>query len=58
VTRRPHPTDGRAKLVEATRTGKELARRADEILATPPPGLSALGPEELETLRRLLSQSR
>ena len=58
VQRRPHPTDGRAKLVEATRTGKELARRADEILATPPPGLSALSPEELETLRRLLSRSR
>ena len=58
VQRRPHPTDGRAKLVEATRTGKELARRADEILATPPPGLSALSPEELEMLRRLLSRSR
>jgi DNA-binding MarR family transcriptional regulator len=58
VQRRPHPTDGRAKLVEATRKGKELARRADEILATPPPGLAGLGAEELETLRRLLSQSR
>jgi DNA-binding MarR family transcriptional regulator len=56
--RRPHPTDGRAKLVEATPKGKELARRADEILATPPPGLAALEPEELETLRRLLSRSR
>jgi DNA-binding MarR family transcriptional regulator len=58
VTRRPHPTDGRAKLVEATRKGKELARRADAILATPPPGLSALDAEELETLRRLLTRSR
>jgi DNA-binding MarR family transcriptional regulator len=58
VRRRPHPTDGRAKLVEATRKGKELARRADEILATPPPGLAELGPEDLETLRRLLSRSR
>src|SRR5829696_3138891 len=27
--RRPHPSDGRAKLVEATRKGKALARRAD-----------------------------
>jgi DNA-binding MarR family transcriptional regulator len=52
--RRPHPTDGRAKVVEATRRGKELARRADAILATPPAGLSALGAEELATLRRLL----
>jgi DNA-binding MarR family transcriptional regulator len=58
VRRRPHPTDGRAKLVEATPKGKQLARRADEILATPPPGLAELDPEELETLRRLLSRSR
>ncbi len=58
VRRRPHPTDGRAKLVEATRKGKDLARRADEILATPPPGLAELGPEDLETLRLLLSRSR
>jgi DNA-binding MarR family transcriptional regulator len=54
VRRRPHPTDGRAKLVEPTRKGKALARRADAILATPPPGLGALPPEDLETLRRIL----
>jgi DNA-binding MarR family transcriptional regulator len=53
--RRPHPSDGRAKLVEATRKGKELARRADEILATPPERLGALDPAELETLRRILA---
>jgi DNA-binding MarR family transcriptional regulator len=58
VERRPHPTDGRAKLVEATPRGKELARRANEILATPPRGLAALGPEELETLRRILEDAR
>jgi DNA-binding MarR family transcriptional regulator len=54
VRRRPHPTDGRAKLAEATRKGKELAKRADAILATPPPALTDLSPDELETLRRLL----
>jgi DNA-binding MarR family transcriptional regulator len=54
--RRPHPTDGRAKVVEATRKGKELARQADAILATPPPGLSALSTEELDTLRRILER--
>jgi DNA-binding MarR family transcriptional regulator len=54
VRRRPHPTDGRAKVVEATRKGKQMARRADAILATPPPALSALGSEDLETLRRIL----
>src|SRR3954447_8223313 len=41
VRRRPHPTDRRAKVVEATRKGKSVARRANEILAEPPPGLSA-----------------
>jgi DNA-binding MarR family transcriptional regulator len=56
VRRRPHPTDRRAKLVEATRRGKTLARRADEILATPPEALSGLPPEELEALRRILAQ--
>jgi DNA-binding MarR family transcriptional regulator len=56
VRRRPHPTDGRAKLVEATRKGKALARTADAILATPPPALSALSPDDLETLRRILGE--
>jgi DNA-binding MarR family transcriptional regulator len=54
--RTPHPTDGRAKVVEATRKGKALARRADEILATPPAGLTALAPDDLATLRRLLER--
>jgi DNA-binding MarR family transcriptional regulator len=57
VRRGPHPTDRRAKVVEATRRGKELAQRADEILATPPPALSALGAEDLETLRRILERA-
>jgi DNA-binding MarR family transcriptional regulator len=55
VRRRPHPTDRRAKVVEATRKGKEMARRADAILATPPPALSALSTEDLEALRRILT---
>jgi DNA-binding MarR family transcriptional regulator len=54
--RRPHPTDRRAKVVEATRKGKDMARRADEILATPPPGLSDLSDKDLETLRRILNR--
>jgi DNA-binding MarR family transcriptional regulator len=54
VRRRAHPTDGRAKVVEATRKGKAMARRADAILATPPPALSTLSTEDLETLRRIL----
>jgi len=56
--RRPHPTDRRAKVVEATRKGKDLARRADAILSTPPPGLSALGADDLEALRTILERVR
>lgn len=52
--RRPHPTDGRAKVVEATRKGKDMARRADAILGTPPPALGALSADDLEALRRIL----
>jgi DNA-binding MarR family transcriptional regulator len=58
VTRRPHPTDGRAKIVEATRKGKELARRANAILAAPPPALTDLDPDDLETLRDILTRVR
>jgi hypothetical protein len=35
-----------------------MARRADEILATPPPALSALSTEDLEALRRILERVR
>jgi DNA-binding MarR family transcriptional regulator len=56
VRRRQHPSDRRAKLVEATRKGKTMARRANEILGTPPPALSALSTDELEALRRILDQ--
>jgi DNA-binding MarR family transcriptional regulator len=52
--RQPHPTDRRAKVVEATRKGKDVARRADEILSTPPAAVSDLDPEDIDTLRRIL----
>ena len=55
VRRTPHPTDRRAKLVEATPKGRDLARRADVILATPPPGLAALSDDDLATLRGILA---
>ena len=54
VRRQPHPTDRRAKMVEATRKGMDMARRADAILSTPPPALSSLSADDLETLRRIL----
>jgi DNA-binding MarR family transcriptional regulator len=58
VRRKPHPTDGRAKVVEATRKGKALARRADAILSTPPDALTELGADDLKTLRRILEAAR
>jgi len=57
VRRRPHPTDRRAKLVEATAKGQKLAKRANEILDRPPEALSALGAEDLEALRRVLTSA-
>jgi DNA-binding MarR family transcriptional regulator len=56
VERRPHPTDRRVKLVAATADGAALAHKADEILARPPVGLSALPAEDLESLVRILAQ--
>jgi DNA-binding MarR family transcriptional regulator len=56
VRRRPHATDRRAKMVEATRKGKAVARRANEILGTPPAALTALSTEDLEALRRVLAR--
>lgn len=55
VRRRPHPTDRRAKLVEATRKGRGIAKRANEILGTPPAAMSALSADDLTTLRRVLN---
>ena len=52
--RRPHPTDRRAKVVEATRKGAQIARRADEILSTPPAAMSDLDPKDIDELRRIL----
>jgi DNA-binding MarR family transcriptional regulator len=56
VRRRPHPTDGRAKIADVTARGRDLARRADKILATPPPGLAALSTDQLTTLARILKR--
>jgi DNA-binding MarR family transcriptional regulator len=56
VERRAHPTDRRVKLVVATAAGAALAQRAQEILDRPPQGLFDLPAEDLETLRRILSQ--
>jgi DNA-binding MarR family transcriptional regulator len=54
VERRPHPTDRRVKLVVATRRGKDVARRAEAILGTPPERLAALDQRDLTELVRIL----
>jgi DNA-binding MarR family transcriptional regulator len=54
VRRRPHPSDRRAKLVELTRKGRDIARRADAVLGRPPAALLALDPADLENLARIL----
>jgi DNA-binding MarR family transcriptional regulator len=57
VRRRPHPTDRRAKIVEATRKGNALARKAEQILSTPPPGMAVLSDRDLLALRRVLQKA-
>lgn len=54
----PHPTDRRAKIVEATRKGQTLAGKAEEILGTPPAGVTGLSKADLTALRRILSRVR
>jgi DNA-binding MarR family transcriptional regulator len=56
--RKPHPTDRRTKLVEPTRKGNDIARRANEILSTPPPGLSALSTTDLNKLQQILQKAQ
>lgn len=54
VVRKPHPGDGRAKLVAVTAAGRRAAQKAEAILATPPDGFDRLGADQLAELRRLL----
>jgi len=56
VERRPHPTDRRAKLVVATRSGIEAAQRAQKIMARPPAELADLSSGDTDELRRILHE--
>lgn len=55
VVRRADPNDRRTRLVEATPKGKEIARKAEKILKTPPEGLEDLSTGDLETILRCLA---
>jgi DNA-binding MarR family transcriptional regulator len=54
VTRTPHPTDRRAKVVTTTAEGARLAAKADWILGRPPTALAKLDRQVLQTLRSIL----
>ena len=56
VVRSPHPDDRRAKVVSATASGRAAARRAEAILARPPATLTALDPDDLADLHRILTK--
>jgi DNA-binding MarR family transcriptional regulator len=56
VVRSPSPTDRRAKVVTATASGRQAARRAEAILARPPAGLTGLSAGDLDDLHRILTK--
>lgn len=58
LQRTTHPDDRRAKLVQLTRSGRVVARRADAILYEPPDGLRNTAPHELVVLLRVLESLR
>ncbi|MEW9550335.1 MarR family winged helix-turn-helix transcriptional regulator [Nonomuraea sp. NPDC050783] len=58
VRRTVHPDDRRSKIVTLTETGREAAERADRILSRPPRALTALPPDDLATLDRVMARLR
>ena len=43
-------------MVEATAKGKRLARKAEDLLGTPPPALTDLSSRDLEALNGILDR--
>lgn len=56
VRRRPHPEDGRAKLVSLTPAGRAAVAQAEQILYEPPAALRDLAADELTALLRVLER--
>src|SRR5262249_19162110 len=55
VERTENPADRRSKLVHATADGRSAAGRANRIVDTPPEGIGALDPAELDALDRIVA---
>jgi DNA-binding MarR family transcriptional regulator len=58
VRRLPHPTDGRATLVEITDDGREMALKATEVLNRDVFGQPGLSPRRITTLVNVLEDLR
>ena len=58
VCRTPHPDDKRRKLVHLTDSGRDAARRDQEILNQPPPALARMDPNDLARLDTILTRLR
>lgn len=56
VRRRPHADDRRVKIVSITPAGTKAARRAMDILLTPPPPIRALNDADFDALERIVAQ--
>lgn len=58
VQRVPHPTDGRASLIRITDRGRDVARRATEVLNGEDFAVRALSLQDREALTRILTVLR
>jgi DNA-binding MarR family transcriptional regulator len=54
VERRPHPTDGRTKLVSLTAAGRRVLSSVRSVLDQAPPALADLPAKDLGALQRIL----
>ena len=56
VVRKPHPTNGRLKLVSLTPKGREIVARVKAVTEDAPPPFASLTSAELAALERVLAQ--
>jgi DNA-binding MarR family transcriptional regulator len=54
VTRKPHPTNRRAKLVSLTAEGRATLAKARKVIERAPAAFAAVTPADLAALRRVL----